>query len=53
MTAAAFLASNASPSGDDISEAMSNNYCRCGCYHRIRIAVAAAARTSAANEVQS
>ncbi|MCX6017358.1 MAG: (2Fe-2S)-binding protein [Chloroflexi bacterium] len=53
MTAAAFLASNASPSGDDISEAMSNNYCRCGCYHRIRIAVATAARTSAANEVQS
>jgi isoquinoline 1-oxidoreductase subunit alpha len=43
MTAAAFLAQNPTPSEDDIVEAMGNNYCRCGCYHRIKSAVAKAA----------
>lgn len=43
MTAAAFIASNPDPSEDDITAAMNNNYCRCGCYARIRIAVARAA----------
>lgn len=53
MTAAAFLAANPSPSSDDIVEAMGRNYCRCGCYHRIRIAVEAAAAANAEAEVQS
>jgi isoquinoline 1-oxidoreductase alpha subunit len=43
MTAAAFIANNPDPSEDDITAAMNNNYCRCGCYARIRIAVARAA----------
>jgi isoquinoline 1-oxidoreductase subunit alpha len=43
MTAAAFLESSPNPSSQDIEAAMSNNYCRCGCYARIRIAVADAA----------
>ncbi|MDZ4769878.1 MAG: (2Fe-2S)-binding protein [Chloroflexota bacterium] len=43
MTAAAFLANNPTPTDDDITAAMRNNYCRCGCYARVRIAVARAA----------
>ncbi|MCB0115599.1 MAG: (2Fe-2S)-binding protein [Caldilineaceae bacterium] len=43
MTAAAFLDANPSPSDDDIVEAMGNNYCRCGCYVRIKEAVRQAA----------
>lgn len=43
MTAAAFLESNPNPDADEIVEAMSRNYCRCGCYHRIKRAVAQAA----------
>ncbi|MEM8860301.1 MAG: (2Fe-2S)-binding protein [Chloroflexota bacterium] len=43
MQAAAFLEQNNNPSQDEIVEAMKNNYCRCGCYHRIKIAVATAA----------
>lgn len=43
MTAAAFLNDNPSPSEEEITTAMSNNYCRCGCYVRIREAVASAA----------
>ncbi|MGB0388092.1 MAG: (2Fe-2S)-binding protein [Ardenticatenaceae bacterium] len=43
MTAAAFLESNPNPDFDSIVEAMSRNYCRCGCYHRIKRAVAQAA----------
>ncbi|MCB0150926.1 MAG: (2Fe-2S)-binding protein, partial [Caldilineaceae bacterium] len=35
MTAAAFLQQNPAPSEDDVIEAMGENYCRCGCYHRI------------------
>lgn len=48
MTAAAFLAQNSTPSEDEIIEAMSNNYCRCGCYARIKRAVASAAQQAAA-----
>lgn len=43
MTAAAFLAQNPTPTPADIEAAMSANYCRCGCYARIRTAVAQAA----------
>lgn len=50
MTAAAFLAQNPTPSEDEIIEAMSNNYCRCGCYARIKRAVASAAEQMAAEQ---
>lgn len=43
MTAAAFLADNPNPDDDEIVAAMSANYCRCGCYVRIKTAVARAA----------
>jgi isoquinoline 1-oxidoreductase alpha subunit len=43
ITAAGFLAANPTPSAAEIEEALSNNYCRCGCYVRIRRAVADAA----------
>lgn len=43
MTAAAFLAENASPSENQIDTAMSGNLCRCGTYPRIRAAVQQAA----------
>lgn len=43
MTAAAFLAQNGRPTEGEIVEAMSENYCRCGCYFRIKTAVADAA----------
>lgn len=45
MTAAAFLQQNPAPSEDDVVEAMGENYCRCGCYHRIKQAVVTAAGT--------
>ncbi len=43
MTAAAFLERTPSPTEAQITEAMTGNYCRCGCYVRIRRAVAKAA----------
>lgn len=43
MTASAFLKSNPNPSEEEIITAMSANYCRCGCYARIKSAVAHAA----------
>ena len=43
MTAVAFLENNQSPSEDEIVEAMGDNYCRCGCYVRIKSAVVEAA----------
>jgi len=43
MSAAALLASNPSPSDEDISLAMSGNICRCGTYLRIRDAIKSAA----------
>ncbi len=47
MTAAAFLAQNPSPTEEQIVDAMGNNYCRCGCYARIKRAVAQAAEQMA------
>jgi isoquinoline 1-oxidoreductase subunit alpha len=44
MSAAALLASNPTPSDDDIDAAMSGNVCRCGTYDRIRRAIHRAAR---------
>ena len=43
MTAAAFIAENPQPTADEINAAMGANYCRCGCYARIKVAVARAA----------
>lgn len=43
MTAAAFIAENQAPTGEEVIDAMKDNYCRCGCYIRIREAVAYAA----------
>lgn len=48
MMAAAFLAQNTTPSEEDIVNAMGNNYCRCGCYVRIKRAVTRAATQMAA-----
>lgn len=39
MTAAAFLEANPTASEEEIVNAMGNNYCRCGCYVRIKAAV--------------
>ncbi len=44
MQAAALLAENASPSDDEIFEAMNGNLCRCGTYPRIKAAVKSAAK---------
>ena len=43
MSATALLESNASPSDDDIDNAMRGNLCRCATYHRIRAAIHRAA----------
>jgi isoquinoline 1-oxidoreductase subunit alpha len=43
MQAAALLATTKDPSDEQISEAMSGNICRCGCYQRIHAAVRVAA----------
>ena len=43
MTAVAFLEENQNPSEAEIVTAMGENYCRCGCYVRIKSAVQAAA----------
>jgi isoquinoline 1-oxidoreductase subunit alpha len=43
MTAAALLKTNAKPSNEEISNAMTGNICRCGTYHRIEKAVKLAA----------
>jgi len=50
MSAAAFLASNANPSEEEIATAMSGNICRCGCYIRIVDAIKAAATELARGE---
>lgn len=50
MSATALLASNASPSDEDIDNAMSGNICRCGTYPRIRKAIKTAATKIAAGE---
>jgi len=52
MTAAAFLEKTTTPSEEDIINAMGNNYCRCGCYVRIKRAIAnAAEQVTQAEEV--
>jgi isoquinoline 1-oxidoreductase alpha subunit len=43
MQAAALLAEKPAPTDAEITEAMSGNLCRCGCYQRIHAAVRAAA----------
>lgn len=43
MTAAAFVENNPGAGEDEIVAAMGNNYCRCGCYVRIKRAVLKAA----------
>ena len=47
MTAAAFLAATPHPTEAEVVAAMSQNYCRCGCYGRIKRAILAAAETTA------
>jgi isoquinoline 1-oxidoreductase alpha subunit len=44
MTAASFLKENASPSKEEIRQAMHGNLCRCASYNRIEKAVAIAAK---------
>lgn len=44
MTAAAFLDKNPNPTEEEIVAAMGENYCRCGCYFRIKRAVGEAAQ---------
>lgn len=44
MSAAALLASNPSPTDEEIDAAMSGNICRCGTYTRIHAAIKTAAR---------
>jgi isoquinoline 1-oxidoreductase subunit alpha len=43
MAAAALLSKHATPSDDEITQAMSGNLCRCGTYQRIRHAIHRAA----------
>jgi isoquinoline 1-oxidoreductase subunit alpha len=50
MTAAALLNQTPRPGDDEITEALNNNYCRCGCYVRIHAAVKQAAEM---NEAQT
>lgn len=47
MTAAALLRRIPNPSDGEIDDAMSANLCRCGTYHRIRLAVHRAAELAA------
>jgi isoquinoline 1-oxidoreductase subunit alpha len=44
MVAAAFLEKTPNPTEAQVIDAMSNNYCRCGCYTRIKAAVMKAAK---------
>ncbi|EOZ98585.1 Isoquinoline 1-oxidoreductase alpha subunit [Indibacter alkaliphilus LW1] len=44
MNAAALLKKNPSPSMQEIEDTMNKNLCRCGTYHKIREAVALAAK---------
>ncbi|MEM7097641.1 MAG: (2Fe-2S)-binding protein [Pseudomonadota bacterium] len=43
MTAAAFLATNANPTEEEVTHAMNGNLCRCGTYPRIKAGVLRAA----------
>ncbi len=53
MTAAAFLEENPEPTEEEIIEAMSDNYCRCGCYTRIYKAVDKAAQETAVHTISN
>jgi isoquinoline 1-oxidoreductase alpha subunit len=54
MSAAALLENNPNPTDDDIDDAMTGNYCRCGTYIRIRKAIHTAAEFyNATPETQS
>ena len=44
MSATALLEQTHNPSREDIRSAMKSNYCRCGCYQRIALAVERAAK---------
>jgi isoquinoline 1-oxidoreductase alpha subunit len=46
MAAAALIADKPDASSDDIDQAMSGNICRCGCYPRIKAAIASVAGNS-------
>ena len=50
MQAASFLAQSPLPTAEETVRAMSGNYCRCGCYVRIRQAVQQAAVEMASAE---
>lgn len=50
MTAAAFLESNPTATDEEIVNSLGNNYCRCGCYVRIKAAVHQAALAMASRE---
>ncbi len=52
MTAAAFLTATPAASEDEIVEAMATNYCRCGCYVRIKRAVINAATQMATTNLE-
>jgi len=53
MTAAAFIDANPNPTEEMIVEAMDDNYCRCGCYVRIKSAVRRAAAIVAEEQQES
>ena len=53
MQAASFLAQNSKPTEEETAHGMSGNYCRCGCYVRIRQAVQQAAAELASAEEAS
>lgn len=44
MQAASLLAENATPTDEDIDDAMQGNICRCGTYQRIKAAIKSAAK---------
>ena len=46
IAAAALIADKPDASNDDIDQAMSGNICRCGCYPRIKAAIASVADNS-------
>ena len=50
MQAVAFLEETSNPTEEEIVEAMKENYCRCGCYVRIKDAVSTAADVMAQNQ---
>ena len=50
MQAVAFLEETSNPTEEEIVEAMKENYCRCGCYVRIKDAVSSAADVMAQNK---